>query len=163
MSENNSNSKGLPDRAAKHLANLLGVSIAGQVPDNMQIDIEKELFVGNNVTLASLVIVAGFLWGNSDVRDELVSEVNPLILREKSLEWYVYQSMLKAYAQSKSVEVDVIEEDLSDYGPQVWGEPTGEASWLRWRQIRSMKPSTEEILQAIHLRVKWATKKGIIE
>ena len=149
------------DRAAKHLANLIGASVAGQQPERSPI-LSEELFVRRNVILASLVIVAGYLNGDARTRDLLSRQVDPILLREKSIEWYMYRAMAALQAERGDFSQDDVQHALTQFGPDVWGEPTEELSASRWNQITLLRPSQAELLQAIELRKSWAAKQGLV-
>jgi hypothetical protein len=145
------------DSAAQHLANLVGTSVAGFVPEvpNDRVDLDMELFTRNNSAIASLVIIAGLLKGNPSQQALIRNSIEPLHLGAKSLENYLFTIVAEELRNNQVVSPEAIKQRIPEYGTVVYGEPTDYRSLqgylFKWSQIISFEPTDKQILTAIQI------------
>jgi len=144
------------DAAAKQLANLLGTSVSGFVPDppNDHPDLEKEL-LRSNVVMARLVIISGLVNGDKGLKAKIITGIQINHFPEGSFERYLYGIALGQFKNNGEVSVQAVEKLIPDFGPLVNGEPLNKRSLLgcnyKWSQILQIKPTENQIERAIDL------------
>lgn len=162
------------EQAAQNLANLLGRSVAGFIPSSNDdgeslppLDLDIELFRRRNVSLASVVVMAGLLRSKETRRQAILRHITPEYFGEKSFDRFLFERIATRLHQHEDISLSEIETSVTEFGPTVYGEPSDERSLVGYRftvtQILSLAPSPRQIDQAIELRKIWARKKGIIE
>ncbi len=87
------------DSSAQHLANLIGTSVAGFIPETKSgkpytINLSTELFLRNNVAIAELVIISGLIKGEAEMRSMVFTQFKPEFFQEKSFEHYLVTIVL---------------------------------------------------------------------
>jgi hypothetical protein len=87
------------DQAAKHLANLLATSVAGITPDSINgariYDIDGELFKGNNVAIAPLVVLSGLINGSNEQRKTILEKIVLPFYHQNSFENQLFDFISK--------------------------------------------------------------------
>ncbi len=162
------------EQAAQHLANLLGRSVAGYTPSSNagdelppQIDLNTELFKRRNVSIASLVVIAGLLRANRLHREAILQSAKPEFFWEKSFDRFLYERIRAALREHNDISMSDLEACIQEYEPAVYGQPANEHSLQGHRstlvQILKFQPTPAQIERAIELRRIWAKGKGLID
>lgn len=153
------------ESTVQHLANLMGTSVANFIPEppNDKIDLETELFIRNNVAIASLVIIAGLIKGNSNQRMLILSSIEPDQLGKKSFENYLFTIITEKLRKNQEVASKTIKQRIPEYSQVIYGEPETrgslEGNYFKWSQIQSFEPTDAQIARSIEQRQNWAKKR----
>ena len=119
------------ESAARHLANLLGTSVSGFVPDppydHVDLDIELSR---RNVSIASLVVISGLVNGNEELQKKVGNTIRPDHFREKSFEKYLFAIISNQLSDTGRVSIQEIERLIPDFRPSVNGELSDKRSLL---------------------------------
>jgi hypothetical protein len=171
--------KRVPHEAAQHLANLLGTSVAGHLPESIgdvtyssllsfgkllpNLNLDVELFRNNNVGLAALVVLAALIMDEKSQRDHIVQSIGSEHFWPKSFELHLFQRLLSYFAEHNDITSFDFSKMISDYGLEVWGEPSNEQSLLgkyfKLAQIINLAPTATQVERAIELRRIWLNTK----
>ena len=144
------------DSSAQHLANLLGTSVAGLVPQppNDKVDLDSEL-ARRNVAVAYLIVLSALVKGRPDQRDKILTTIQPAQLQERSFENYLFVFIRDRLGELGEIPMPRIEEIITSYETVVWGEPLDERSLrgysFKWSQIMSFDPNDSQLNRAIEL------------
>lgn len=156
------------DSSAQHLANLLGTSVAGIIPKtpNDKVDLNTELFVRNNMAIASLAIISGLIKGSKSRRELILRSIKPEYLHERSFESYLFGLIAEELESKDDISASVIERRISEYSMVVYGEPSNERSlqgdFFKWSQILDFEPSDSQLNKGIEICQKQASDKGML-
>jgi hypothetical protein len=153
--------------AAKHLANLIGTAVGGQIPDSNVLDLDEELVIRNNMAIASLVILSSLIKGEGGLRERVISKVQEEFFRDTSFECYLFKICMDHINKNKEISEAHLEGQIVKYSPEVYGEEANE-SFLKdlkymWFQIIHFNPTTAQLDRAIELRRIWAEDKGLLK
>ncbi len=141
---------------AQALANLMGTSVAGFIPEppHDQVDIESEL-LRHNVAIASLVILAGLIKGDPNQQALILSSIQPAHLGDKSFEQYLFTLIAETVRQNQNISREMIERRIPEFSQVIYGEPankrTMEGDFFKWSQIQSFEPTSAQLAHAIEL------------
>lgn len=159
------------DSSAQHLANLLGASVAGFIPETKNgkppiVNLSTELFMRNNVSIAELVVLSCLIKGGDENRSVVLHEFQPEFLPVKSFERYLCTIILTQLQTNGIVSIAEIELKIEDFGIKVWGEPLKNKEkrgyLFRWNQILTFEPTVSQAERAIILCRNNAKKNGWI-
>ena len=165
-------SKNPADSLAQHLANLIGTSVAGFVPEASdgsahEIDLNTELFRNNNMAIARLVVVSGLVQGDSAAKTRILKMIKPDYLGEKSFSAYLFSYAAELLGEAGKISIEKVEASISDYGPKVFGKPLDKNFVMgvhyKWSQIMNFHPTAKQLDRSIHLCRIDAREKGLIE
>ena len=159
------------EKAAQHLADLLGTPVAGFLPSQAdqflsQIDLDLELFRRRNVGLAALVLLAMLVKNDGQSRARLIADLRPEYFTQRSVEHFLFVRIMEALSKQQEITAETLAAFVRDYGPTVWLEPPSERSlaghYFKVAQILSIKASDAQIEQALVLRRDWAERRGYV-
>jgi len=122
----------------------------------LKLDLNIELFTRRNVRVASLVILAGLLKGDHQLKQQYISLLSPFYFDPRSMARYLFEKIASFLAEKKTITIPVLESLVPQYERDVWGESYSERMFftnnLRLRRILSLDPTEEQVNQAIALR-----------
>lgn len=159
------------DSSAQHLANLLGTSVAGFIPETKagklpRLNLSTELFFRHNLAIAQLVILSGLIKGDSKQREMICRTIKPEFLGNKTFPNYLFSLAVKLMEETQDISIEVLSSNIPDFGPRIWGEPLDRRSlkghYFQWSQILDFEPTPGQVEQAIKLCLEQA-KKGLLE
>lgn len=157
------------DSAAQHLANLIGTSVAGFVPQPPydKVDLDLELFVRNNSAIASLVVISGLIKGNQTQRESILQSVKPDYLSERSFESYLFRLISDELSDKGNISLDAIEKGIPQHSQIDYGEPPSkrllQGYFFKWTQILNLEPTDDHISKAIEHLQKVARNNGPLD
>jgi hypothetical protein len=153
------------DSAAQHLANLIGTSVAGFIPESPfnKVDLDFELFTRNNTAIASLVIISGLIKGDPTQREAILRSIKPDHLGNRSLESYLFRLISDELSDKGNVSLDAIEKSIPQHSQVDYGEPPNEkmlqGDYYKWNQILNFELTDAHISKAIDYLQKGSPDK----
>jgi hypothetical protein len=156
------------DSAAQHLANLIGTSVTGFVPQppNDKVDLNTELFLRSNVAMASLAIISALIKGHQNQRELILKSVKPEYMGKKSFENYLFGFLSSELKEKGDISIPAIEKKIPEYSMVVYGEPTNEKTlegdFFKWSQVLNFEPTDTQTTKAIEILHNWARKEGLL-
>lgn len=149
----------LADEAARKLAELLGTSVAGKIPSGAELDLDVELHIRNNMSIASMCVLAALTGADDEMRSLVLRRIRSDHFREKTIEAYLFDRLSRRLEAQDQISRDEIFEDLAAYGPSVWDERTDRGTVYKVNQILSLDPSIDQLTRAIELLELRASEK----
>ena len=158
------------EEVAQLLANISKTSLLGFSPKNSRgevinpklVDLDLELFRFKNVTLAPLVMLSGLVGGDRNQRKHILGTIQVSDLREKSFNRYIFDQFQKNLEGNLDADLMDVALKIPDFGPEIWGEPSGDQSlidhYYRWSQMISFKPTQAQLDKAMAM-VKMVAEK----
>jgi hypothetical protein len=135
--------------------------------DSLQpnIDLDIELFLRYNVTIASFVILSFLLKSGKEQRDELFSRLTPSHFDPKSFARYLFGRLVVYLSENDHVSEEELERWVTDYFLVVWNvfSPKGRELYSVHNKLRltlKLNPTKEQTYRAIELREKKMKDKG---
>jgi hypothetical protein len=129
-----------------------------------KLDLDIELFIRQNVWIASFVILSSLLKSKYQQRQNLLVALTPRHFDPKSLARFLFEKIVAYQGENDAIPISELEKWIPEYGIDVWGSPLSErmlfAYQLRLRQILNFDPSEKQVNRAIELRKQKMDKYG---
>jgi hypothetical protein len=150
MANKSKNEGKIAESLARHLASLIGTSVAGFLPDyDGTSNLDEELFTRKNVAISRLVIMSGLIQRSELLNAKVLRDLKDNGYREDSFELHVVRS-IESKGLEGDVDIDEIRKDIDLYCESV-DPQSSEGYYFRWFQVLKMKPSDKQVQRAIEI------------
>jgi hypothetical protein len=187
--------EGLPKKSspekdvAQRLANLLGTSVLGFVPNQNtpltpsatadgfslppssmlpKLSLDTELF-RHNMSIAEIIILSGLIHNNPAHRKNILDSTKKEYFPPKLFEGFLFEALAETILDNFDIEIstDFLFNQIHKYFSVQWNSSPESDGYVRdilfrYAQAVDINPSAEQIDKAIQLRRIWAHKKGIV-